>query len=345
MENVWGAESPMSAARVARLVAAALLAAGLSACGGGGGGGGSDAGTPAAPTGPVLTARADLTVGEYMVYDKLQTNHNTGVTPVMVKLTWMFDRVGATVRKKETAYGTSSRLWTYDATSALASVSSGGLESCTYAPGLQFSPPYPRWVGQTWNITSTMNCSSTTSQQQGRVVAREPLTLPIGTFDSLRVERTGVDIGGTYRSDVIETCWYDTARGFVLRCETDYTYRHGAAGSTTGWTDVWVLSGMGGPGRAPTGFVLARFSGDWEMAYAGSPAVVCNRLQVSPDGSVSGACSTAPSGGFGTVNTHGALSITLQNGMTLTGTLSTPDSGSGTWTLGASSGTWTATRP
>lgn len=339
MENAWEAESSISAVRAAQSVAAALLVAGLSACGGGGGDGGSSP----APTGPVLSTRAELTVGEYMVYDTSQTRHGS-TTPTAGKRTWVFDQVGATVRKKETAYAAPSRLLTYDAASALTSVSGGGLDACTYAPGRQLSPPYPRWVGQTWDVTSGLSCDSMTSRQRGRVVAREPLVLPIGTFDSLRVERVGADVRANYRSDVTETCWYDTPRGFVLRCETDYTSYVGSS-PPTGWTDVWVLSGMGGPGRAPIGAVLPRFAGEWAMVYAGSPAANCNRVSVGPDGSVSGSCSMAPSGGTGWVDTSGAVNITLQNGMVLTGTLSTPDGGSGTWTLGTSSGTWTATRP
>jgi hypothetical protein len=95
----------------------------------------------------------------------------------------------------------------------------------------------------------------------------------------------------------------------------------------------------------PQGNVLARFTGSWRVQYTGGTSGSCAQLAVTTSGGISGSCTAATGASFnvtGSVNELGAVTLALPTGGSLTGTLTTPYEGAGTWVDGSFTGTWTA---
>jgi hypothetical protein len=334
-------------------VAAAISAAGLlAACGGGGGGG------EAGPTPPIT--RTEAQAGDYFLYGWTMA---TAVPAGVRGQTWesvqtyhsiAADGTNRTVTTNST--GMPGGQTTFDVNDGLVGYSDviGGDVNCPYTPAAQWSPPYPRSVGQTWTSTSTSTCGTptTTTTISGEVVAREQLSVPAGSFDSYRVDNTGVTMtplsttGGGNSVLEKDTCWYSVQRGVLLRCDSTITTT--PANSTTPSnvdSITLVITGLGGPARAAQGNVLARFTGTWSVQYVGGNSGNCAQLAVTARGAISGNCTAASGASFavaGSVNEGGAVDITLPTGGKLTGTLTTPYTGNGTWADSGLTGTWTA---
>lgn len=334
-----------------RAAAAAGLLGLLVACGGGG----SDAGSTGTP-GATPIMRAEAQVGDYFIYAMTQTTTVPANVPVSAyNSTSTYASVEADgTNQRVTTYGSyfSSQQNTYNVSGAWVSQDAaigGPGVICSSAPASQSVPPYPRSVGQTWSSTSVRTCGSLTSTttQTGEIVAREQIVLPAGTFDSHRAVRTVVSVYATSTLSSQVTCWYSVERGHVLRCETAFTDTPaGATTPTSVASTTQILTGLGGPARAAQGNVLPRFHGSWRVHYSGGASGSCSSLLVTASGAISGNCT--PTGGVafavnGSVNGSGAVAITLPTGGVLTGTLTTPYSGSGSWTDSGLSGTWTAT--
>lgn len=329
--------------------AAMGLAALLVACGGGG----DDAG--AAPVAaPLPITRTEAVVGDYFVYAMtFTTSVPAGVAPRAYNLTTAYRSIaldGTNQRVSTRSDVAAVQQSTYNVNAALVSSDYflGGAVICTFSPPAQASPPYPRAVGQAWSGTSVHNCAGpqTTMVQSGQIVARENLVTPAGTFDAYRTIRTALNTDTTSVTSQDLTYWYSVDRGFLLRC--DHTNTTTPAGSTTPNNVISVtqiLTGVGGPARPAQGNVLTRFQGLWRVQYTGGASGNCAQLFVSSSGTVSGNCTPAGGSAFavtGTVNAGGEVSIVLPTGGVLTGTLTAPYAGTGTWVDGGLSGAWTA---
>jgi hypothetical protein len=224
---------------------------------------------------------------------------------------------------------------------------SGG-SSYSYTPADQAAPPYPRSVGQTWSGSGVLTDGTTTATftETGQIIARETLEIPAGTFDSYRAENTFLMVATSTSFVHKSTCWYSVQRGVLLKCDSTATdasttpsYVESTSQALTG------LGGLGGPNRASLGNVLPRFTGSWRVQYSGGNSGNCAQLAVTASGSISGSCTAASGSTFnvtGSVNDQGAVTLALSTGGSLTGTLTTPYSGQGTWVDGSLSGTWTA---
>lgn len=330
--------------------AAMGFAALLVACGGGG----DDAG--AAPVAaPLPITRTEARAGDYFIYATTQTSTvPSGLPPHVNDLITTYRSIAADgTNQRVLTYSSmaAAQQITYDVNAALvdqdAFVAGSGV-SCPYTPASQVAPPYPRFVGQAWSTTSVRTCgaTTTTATQTGEIVAREQIVLPAGTFDSHRAERTALIVTGATTLSQRLTCWYSVERGVLLRC--DYTNTSTTAPSTTPSnvsSSTQILTGLGGPARVAQGNVLSRFSGRWSVQYGGGASGSCNPLWVSASGAISGSCAAtggAPFAVTGSVAADGAVAITLPTGGVLSGVLTTPYSGSGTWTDGGLSGDWTA---
>lgn len=319
-------------------VASAMLGL-LAACGGGG----------SAETPQPQTTRTDLASGDYHVYDMTQTTSLPTGSPVRnYRLTVGYYEVSAAgSRRVQTASDSPVVYQTYNANAAFSSqdVSVGGPASCTYTPALQSSPPYPRFVGQTWNVASTSTCG-TTAVHSGEITGRETLALPIGNVEAYRAQRQSISTTNSYVFRQTLVCWYSVAQGILLRCDSVNTA--GLAGSTAPTsesTSTQVLSAAGGPTRVAVGNTLTRFQGAWHVNYQGDRSGACAALTVNALGVISGNCTTIDVGTFavtGSVSDGGVVSIALPGGGALQGNLNTPYSGSGTWSDSGLSGTWTA---
>lgn len=332
--------------------AAALGVAGLlAACGGGGGGGGvGDTGSTTAPI-----TRAEVQAGDYLVYTVTNTpTVPAGQQPTTMSQTRSYVSIAADGSSQQfTGYSAAvfAGPTTFDVNDGFVgnndAIGSANIP-CFYTPALQSSPPYPRSVGQTWQQTSVRTCSgiTNTGTQSGKVVAREQVVVPAGTFDSYKVERKGLLETVSSTTSQTLTCWYSVQRGVTLKCDSTGTQT--PVGSTTPNSVIsssMSLKGWGGPNRATLGTVLPRFSGYWRVQYGGGNSGSCTQLMVSDTGGISGNCSAASGGSFavtGSVNDSGAVDIALPTGGKLTGTLTTPYGGNGTWADSGLTGTWTA---
>ena len=327
-------------ARISLRVVAIVSALSVISCGGGDGGGASQ----------VALTRNDAVPGDYFIYEVttttaaggLATTRNSIVSYRSVAADGSNQRVAASgggnsfVPIQRATYNVDGGLVSVD------SLSPPAVPVCTFTVPLALTPSFPRAVGQTWSNTTIRTCSTlvTTIVTTGTVVARENLTLPVGTVDTWRTTRavTFTGSGGVTAQQL--TCWYSVARGVMVRCDTV-----SQSGTTAESTTTEVLTSAGGPTRASEGNVHARFQGPWYVSYSGASSGVCGSLAISSNGTVSGSCVPVGGAAFtvnGTVDVNGVVNVTWPGGGMLTGTLTAPYEGSGTWSEGTNSGTWTA---
>jgi hypothetical protein len=98
-------------------------------------------------------------------------------------------------------------------------------------------------------------------------------------------------------------------------------------------------------GGAARGQTTQRFAGSWQLNITGSYQFSCPSVLISMSGQLSGSCSDGAVNTFGisgSVDSAGTVTAELANGATVVGNLNSPNSGSGSWQVGSSSGTWSA---
>lgn len=112
---------------------------------------------------------------------------------------------------------------------------------CTYSQPLVYHS-YPLHVGKTWSGDASRSCQGGPAAfdlaYERTVEAFEPVTVPAGTFNALRVrsEQRNSNVASpgvppTY--DVIRTCWWAVDLGRDVKCEYAYLYPAGAADTLT----------------------------------------------------------------------------------------------------------------
>ncbi len=98
---------------------------------------------------------------------------------------------------------------------------------CSYVPhGL--GPTYPVMSGQTWTLDFTVSCEAavpTTYTQLGSVLAEESVTVPAGTFQTVKIQSTvtWTNASGTSHVESITT-WRDAATGREVKEIDTITY-------------------------------------------------------------------------------------------------------------------------
>ena len=100
--------------------------------------------------------------------------------------------------------------------------------TCLYASG-GVTGKYPHWVGQNWNFSYTVTCTGyapSVYTQAGSVVDVESVTVPAGTFTTLKILNTltWTDSTGTTTTETIAS-WRDTTTAIVIKRVTNYAYR------------------------------------------------------------------------------------------------------------------------
>lgn len=140
----------------------------------------------------------------------------------------------------------SSELWTLDGQTIVSNF-------CSYSPG-QHMLDFPLFVGKSWNKTFIAQCIDVTNVQiEGRVSKEEKISVPAGSFDTLRVELsisyTPADTNDAYRSQ--STCWWAAKLGIFVRCTTSITYDSPRASAvsttTTQLTNLAFARGLSSP--------------------------------------------------------------------------------------------------
>lgn len=344
------------------------MAALLASCGGGGSGGsGGTAEAPPPPTGapardpnayPAVAANA----GDWYVYAQ---TINVAV-PVGSPSS---ERTHVRYEQTVGADGSFTRVDTFSADTALATQRINGAgarteqvvgsSTCTFSPAYQGGPATTSKVGDSFSGSSTETCvhaapASTTTRQHaysGQNVGLETRQVPLGSFPSFKVQQTLTTESASTRVASQQTCWIDTTLGRPAACET-----HGTATSLTSNTVVSEASNrlelVAYQHRGVTrGAAVRRFHGGWRLVFGGTHSGDCANLAVDATGVLSGSCRVLLNDGAGettvtlagAISAGGAASLNASSGATLTGSFDTPFQGSGTWTNGSASGTWTAT--
>jgi hypothetical protein len=98
--------------------------------------------------------------------------------------------------------------------------------TCTYSPHGP-GPDFPLIVGATWQLTYTRTCGTqapVTYMQTGSVVDTETVTVPAGTFASVKLQSTiQWPIGPGSVTEAV-TRWVDAASGHPIRTDAQLTW-------------------------------------------------------------------------------------------------------------------------
>jgi hypothetical protein len=97
----------------------------------------------------------------------------------------------------------------------------GNVRFQRYSPPVCLMPPAPWTVGKEWACDAGWSDGtySGTTHVKGKIAAAEKITVPAGTFDTLRL---AFNVGGTDA-----TCWYAPQVEYYARCRSavpDYNY-------------------------------------------------------------------------------------------------------------------------
>jgi hypothetical protein len=106
-------------------------------------------------------------------------------------------------------------------------IPSGGTQvSCTVSPHGP-GPTFPLTVGQTWTLNNITACGngSIAHYQSGSVVGVESVTVPAGTFNSVKLQSvfSWTDSSGTTRTETT-TSWLDVNTSILVKIDVAYVY-------------------------------------------------------------------------------------------------------------------------
>jgi hypothetical protein len=105
--------------------------------------------------------------------------------------------------------------------------SDGDVQSCTYDPHGP-GPGYPLTVGAAWTIKYTVTCGTAapvSHVQDGNVLDIEPVTVPAGTYNALKLQSTDTytNAGGTTITETT-TDWRDVVTLFSVQKSSTLVY-------------------------------------------------------------------------------------------------------------------------
>jgi hypothetical protein len=162
---------------------------------------------------------------------------------------------------------------------------SGG---CIYSPSQQIYS-FPLYVGKTWSINYTYACTGTATLSYSgtaTVVARETLSTPAGSWDTLKITYTLTDSGNPTTSQTTNaTCWWATAIGITVQCNTSFTYTGTTNASNIASTSYVITSYQAstGPKPAPASNTYPAFSVVApQVIKSSSSALTLNNPRLTP---------------------------------------------------------------
>ncbi|MCE3265226.1 MAG: hypothetical protein K0R43_4305 [Pseudoduganella sp.] len=335
----------------------AVICTALSACGGGGGGA-STTTLPDSSSKPAALTAVAWSVGDTFTHTSTTTITVDGTTssPETLLYTDVVTSIqvdgGATVRRVFSDSNTYADL-VYDSERRLMSTHTNlGACKSEYMPARRSFLPNPVSVGTTWDVATKLTtvCDGTTTETQYSikytVVAQESLTLPIGTFNALKVVSSTTSETPTSTAKREITCWFDPQLNVELKCEGASTRTSKSTGKVLfSWTNASALQGYSSAKARRQFDTVSRFAGEWSGGYSGSgiPATVCT-VTIDTSGGFQGKCGTITVAG--TIAADGTMTFKLsefgQTGPAFTGKFESPLSIKGTFTVpGGSGGTWT----
>jgi hypothetical protein len=326
------------------------------------GGGGSDTTSVTQLSNPNAYPSALPVAGDWFVYtSSVNTTLPVGTAATERTTTRHFRIVnsdGSLTRADTTSTfnGLASRA--FNTAGAIVSYTSGTL-LCNYAPPYRSGPPLVSVVGDAFNASSSESCATQPNgipsvvalATTGTSQSVEARTIPLGTFNTFKYTQTLTSTSATAVTTTVETCWIDKATGRTVECTSTYsTTPIGQAAPTSKGTTQFRLEGYSFNGQAAVGAAVRRFSGYWNVTFAGTTTGDCSNLLIDINGQISGSCRFLTSVGVygspftvaGSVSASGSATVTATTGAILSGTFASPAIANGTWSNGAASGTWNA---
>jgi hypothetical protein len=317
----------------------------LSACGGGGGGGDGSAGL-----------NSNVTTGDYFNYSY------TSKSSAGTQTAYTFTRFMSDVKPDQSfvtdyTYSNDFQKSTYETNNNFQEINwNSATTSCSNSP-ITTSPGSVKnlKVGTTWDLKYNRTCiTSNTSTiynttNKGSVVASEPFVIGAITFDTYKLVYTIDQSTTTNRNITNYICWRDKTFDRTLACDSTYAnYPNGAmvttaanSGSTSFKLNSFSVTGF--TSNKPS---VARFAGKWVLNWSGDSFGNC-AITANVVGVIVGTCTQqtpyVTTGSItGNVDLNGNLNITGEIGSTISGNLTSPISGSGTWKNTTSNGVWVA---
>lgn len=239
--------------------AACFVAGFLVACGGGGGSGSGGGTSGSGTTYPFVTPQVNV---QRTYSESYQDNQGNTINLTLTSNVSAVNSDGSYALEQETSSEGTVDGWTYgfpprttqvnnagQTTSYSYTNSSGVAVTCTYNPH-SAGPNFPLSVGETWTVTFTGSCNGGTSvsyAQNGSVVDVESLTVPAGTFTTVRLQSTitWTDAHGTTHTET-ETNWRDVKTMFSVKQSLTYAYS-GVAPATVGYPVSEEIERQSGP--------------------------------------------------------------------------------------------------
>jgi hypothetical protein len=337
--------------RVLALCAVAVITT-LSACGGGSSStsGNSAQNSTLSNTFPNITPKA----GDYYVFQETITAGAgfTAPTPSVYNYTRTYAGSGPVVRtdfdsrSDGTSPNFSKTARNFDATNKETGYTFG-TTSCTYSPSWVFAPPAGAPANSTFSATTVRTCGAAVDNftLTGNAVGLEDITTSAGSFKAFKYTATRTQKNSTTEFNSTGTFWADAVTGrvikFVLNTKSNAVGSTVITGDTTLTTEV-ISYNAGALGASAVS--IKRFAGGWTVPFTGSATGSC-AMVIAVAGTITGSCSGSggTSTASGSVTEAGAISVNLTDGSRITGNLTAPGAGNGTWSNGTATGTWTAT--
>lgn len=345
----------------------------LSGCGGGGGGGSAgDTSKTDASAAQAATGYDAVKPGanDWVMYKENITKQSNNPPLVMPPSYWIRTYEGVLQDGRYGFVDTSEVLGTFSYTHLVDPVSgvltkfvANGLTECTFSPGvhavINTGAGIERFMGKyststTWDQTTRSTCIDQTSPNgrgstftsKGSIPVIESVTA--GGVQYLAAKETyeitnvfDLQIG-VLANKVTFTCWRDTVLGRNVKCDTaQYTKTDKTNSNFTLETTIsselvgYQLQGVGT--KLPP---ASQFGGQYKLTYETG---TCDSIHINSTGAISGTCAiTSVPNISGQVQSDGTLSFTTAGSASFTGSMQSPLTGIGSYTLpGGAHGTWT----
>jgi len=331
-----------------------IIAIFLTACGGGGGNP-----SPVVPAGPGLVPA----LGDFYSYQEQATQAYTAnnVTTPASATVWYVDVTSATggdgswidTRVQEPPAATRMDR-SFSADGGLTSVTDAKCRKSYTAP--YYASQKNLAVGASWVSTGVRSGSADCTNPQvrnatqfsssGTVLAQESVSVAAGTFNSFKLS---ISEKITFFDQTVQTItathWIDADSHRLLKSseQMSYTYSNGA--TLTEQHTTQLVGYNAGKTRGQR-LNVERFAGPWSGSYSGSYSGNCSG-EIYTDGRLDASCGGGAFAVHGTIDASGKINFALSAGgqtgpvfsgqfdspLTITGTWTSGDGGSGTWTL------------
>ena len=344
---------------LAMLVVAGMLAG----CGGGGSSGGNSA--PQLPAGPKTYSAAKASAGDYYVFKNLYreegSNEQAYYSTRLVSNVAMNGTVSikylddAQLSSSPQDMGSRNYSADFDALGRWLGSSNWRCGNSTNPP-MYTVAPLTIAVGMNWEYSGvgSAKCSDeaavqTTLSYKDNAVALELVTVPAGTFNTIKVNRNGVEEDDKVNYAIERSCWWEPALGVEVKCVTNETVTNKATGVKSARTETWELQGYSTQKLGRKSDSVLRFAGNWSGRYdihlPGSDSTGTCAFTIGLAGNVTGDCSGAAVyfSVIGAISADGRLVLNIANGnpdWVVAGTVNSTEQISGSWNSPAGSGVW-----